>query len=281
MFQRVISNSLKSYFARVKTLRLTMRSKLVLSLLSIAAILLVSSIISVMEYSSMSHYVSELIADDISSINVANKLADMSNTYNLDILEVIGDNVYSGTLPEFDDEYFKSHCDSLRISSAANQASPLADSVMYSYAAYMLTSLELEDVLQSDFIDTRSWYFERLQPRYERLRSDIDRLSTLIYRDLEKNSATFDRGFYRSIIPGIVAVGVGLLLVLMLLFFILAYYVNPLYKMLSGLDAYRTSDKKYTVRFEGDDQLAELNEGISELAGENQQLRRRIKEIRR
>lgn len=258
-----------------------MRSKLVLSLLSIAAILLVSSIISVMEYSSMSHYVSELIADDISSINVANKLADMSNTYNLDILEVIGDNVYSGTLPEFDDEYFKSHCDSLRISSAANQASPLADSVMYSYAAYMLTSLELEDVLQSDFIDTRSWYFERLQPRYERLRSDIDKLSTLIYRDLEKNSATFDRGFYRSIIPGIVAVGVGLLLVLMLLFFILAYYVNPLYRMLAGLDAYRTSDKKYTVRFEGDDQLAELNEGISELAGENQQLRRRIKEIRR
>lgn len=281
MFPRVTSNSLKSYFARVKSLRLTMRSKLVLSLLSIAAILLVSSIISVMEYSSMSHYVSELIADDISSINVANKLADMSNTYNLDILEVIGDNVYSGTLPEFDDEYFKSHCDSLRISSAANQASPLADSVMYSYAAYMLTSLELEDVLQSDFIDTRSWYFERLQPRYERLRSDIDKLSTLIYRDLEKNSATFDRGFYRSIIPGIVAVGVGLLLVLMLLFFILAYYVNPLYRMLAGLDAYRTSDKKYTVRFEGDDQLAELNEGISELAGENQQLRRRIKEIRR
>lgn len=281
MFQRVTSNSLKSYFARVKTLRLTMRSKLVLSLLSIAAILLVSSTISVMEYSSMSHYVSELIADDISSINVANKLADMSNTYNLDILEVIGDDVYSGTLPEFDDEYFKSHCDSLRISSAANQASPLADSVMYSYAAYMLTSLELEDVLQSDFIDTRSWYFERLQPRYERLRSDIDKLSTLIYRDLEKNSATFDRGFYRSIIPGIVAVGVGLLLVLMLLFFILAYYVNPLYRMLAGLDAYRANDKKYTVRFEGDDQLAQLNEGISELAGENQQLRRRIKEIRR
>ncbi len=71
------------------------------------------------------------------------------------------------------------------------------------------------------------------------------------------------------------------MLVLMLLFFMLAYYVKPLYRMLDALNAYRLSDKKYTVRFEGDDQLAELNDGISEIAGENQQLRRRIKELRK
>jgi len=276
-----LTGRLAAGWRKLRPLRLTLKSKLILSLLSIAAILLVSSIISVMEYSSMSNYVSSLIADDISSIKVANRLRDMSNTYNLDILEVIGEDVSAGRLPAFDDEYFKSHCDSLRMSVAANQAAPLADSVMYSYAAYMLTSLELEDVMISDFIDSRSWYFERLQPRYERLLSDLDRLTSIIHQDLVRNSATFERGFYRSIIPGIVAVGVGLLLVLMLLFFILAYYVNPLYRMLDALSAYRSTDKKYTVRFEGDDQLAELNEGISELAGENQQLRRRIREIRR
>ena len=276
-----LTGGLANGWRKLTSVHLKLRSKLILSLLSIAAILLVSSIISVMEYSSMSKYVSSLIADDISSINVANRLRDMSNTYNLDILEVIGEDVSAARLPAFDDEYFKSHCDSLRMSVAANQAAPLADSVMYSYAAYMLTSLELEDVISSDFIDSRSWYFERLQPRYERLRSDMDKLTSVIHQDLVRNSATFERGFYRSVIPGIVAVGVGLMLVLMLLFFILAYYVNPLYRMLDALSAYRSNDKKYTVRFDGDDQLAELNEGISELAGENQQLRRRIREIRR
>ena len=276
-----LTGRLANGWRKLTSVHLKLRSKLILSLLSIAAILLVSSIISVMEYSSMSKYVSSLIADDISSINVANRLRDMSNTYNLDILEVIGEDVSAARLPAFDDGYFKSHCDSLRMSVAANQAAPLADSVMYSYAAYMLTSLELEDVISSDFIDSRSWYFERLQPRYERLRSDMDKLTSVIHQDLVSNSATFERGFYRSVIPGIVAVGVGLMLVLMLLFFILAYYVNPLYRMLDALSAYRSNDKKYTVRFDGDDQLAELNEGISELAGENQQLRRRIREIRR
>ena len=272
--------SIRKFFSRVRGVRLSMRAKLILSLSSIAVILLVSSVISVLEYTSMSDYVSDLIADDISSINVANRLADMSNTYNLQILEVIGDEI-SLRVPDFDDEYFKSHCDSLRMSVASNQVRPLADSVMYSYSAYMLTSLELEDVMQSDFIDSRSWYFERLQPRYDRLRTDLDQLSRSIYKDLERNSATFERGFYRSIIPGIVAVGVGLLLVLMLLFFLLAYYVNPLYKMLEGMDAYRSQDKKYTVKFDGDDQLTQLNNGITELANENRQFRSRIKTIGR
>ena len=77
----------------------------------------------------------------------------------------------------------------------------------------------------------------------------------------------------------IVAVGVGLLLVVMLLFFLLAFYVNPLYRMLDGLNAYRSQDKKYTVKFDGDDQLSQLNDGITELANENRQFRSRIKTL--
>jgi len=257
-----------------------MRGKFVVSLLLIAAILLVSSTISVLQYSKMSTYVSGLIADDISSLSASNKLATMSDIYNLELLKKLGEqgNI---ELPDFDVTYFRSQCDSLRMANSSRINYAYTDSVLYSFAAYMLTSQEFPQVAQSDLIDSRDWYFNRLQPKYDRLRSDIDKLSYSIHQALVKNSETFDRGFYRSIIPGIVAVMVGLLLVLMLMFFVLSYYVNPLRKMLAGLSAYRSTDKKYTVRFEGDDELVELNEGISEIAGENQQLRRRIKEIKR
>lgn len=260
-------------------MKLSIRAKLTLSLSSIGVILLVSSIISVMEYSSMSTYVSDLIADDISSINTAQRLSDVTSRYNLDILAIIGDDAMEG-LPPFDEEAFMSMCDNLKASLKSNAIAPLTDSVAYAYSAYMLTALELDSVLESDFIDTRSWYFDRLQPRFNRLRHDIDALDTAIYRDLEKNSRTFERGFYRSIIPGIVAVGVGLLLVIMLLFFMLAFYVNPIYRMLDALNGYRSFNKKYTYTFEGDDQLAELNSGISEIAGENLLLRKRIKALK-
>ena len=263
---------------RLATWRLSLAAKLTLSLSAIAVILVVSSIISLMEYRRMSSYVSGLIADNINSINVAQKLSEVTDKYNLDILSVIGDE--QALLPTFNQEEFVSRCDSLKKNLTSVSLLPLADSVMYSYAAYMLTTLEFEDVLLSDFIDSRTWYFDRLQPKFNRLRGDIDALSAGMYNDLKKNSETFERGFYRSIIPGLVAVLAGLILVVLLLFFILAYYVRPIYKMLAALRDYRSIGKRYTYNFEGDDQLSELNAGISELAGENHQLRKRLTTLR-
>ena len=256
-----------------------MKMKLTLSLSSIAVVLLVSSFISIMEYSRMSNYVTELIAENIGSINASQRLADASNAYNLQILEVIGENSVK-RLPELRQNDFIAHCDSLKSSLNSPGMMTLADSVLYSYSAYMLTTLELQNVILSDFINAREWYFDRLQPKYNRLSSDINILNTAIYNELQKNSQTFERGFYRSIIPGAVAVAVGLLMVLLLLFFLLAYYVNPVYKMLNGLSNYRSFGSKYSYTFDGDDQLSELNEGITEVVGENIQLRKRIKAMR-
>lgn len=252
-----------------------MKKKLTLSLAAIAVILLISSIISVMEYRSMSSYVSSLIAEDIDCINTARQLSDISNSYNLDVLSVIGDECLID-VPEIDVESFMNRWDSLKVSLASNSMKSLADSVAYSFSAYILTSYEMENVVLSDFIDSKTWYSDRLLPRFHRLHSDIDALSTAIYNDLEQNSTTFEDGFYRSIIPGIVAVGVGLLLVFMLYFFIMSYYVNPLYRILDALKNFTTMEKRYSVHFEGDDELSELNSQITEITTDNQLLRKRI-----
>lgn len=267
-------------YTDVSSKKLTMKLKLILSLSSIAVILLVSSIMSVMEYRRMSNYVSDLMAEDINSVTLAQSLADDTNRFNLEVLTVIGDDSIS-SVPYYDEEGFMAHCDSLRNRSLASTSIvPLADSVVYAYSAYMLTALELPKVVQSDFIDSRIWYFERLQPKYNRLRGYIDQMNEAVYNDLKKNSETFDNGFYRSIIPGIVAVGVGFLLLLMLLFFILSYYVNPINKMLSGLSNYRSYSKRYSYSFDGDDQLVELNDGITQLSEENIRLKKRIAALR-
>ena len=267
-------------FGRLKnwrnSFRLSIKMKMVPALSAIAVILITSGVISILEYRRMSTYVSDMIADDINSINVAQKLATVTDEYNLQILAVIGDDSLN-SLPDFDQQGFVSYCDSLRSSISGGNVLPLTDSVLYSYSAYMLTSLELEQVVHSDFIDSRTWYFERLQPSFKRLNGDIDRLSQAMYDDLQANSEDFDQGFYRSIIPVVVAVAVGILLVIMLMFFIISYYVNPLNKMLSGLDDYQASGRRYSYTFDGDDQLVELNEGITDLTEENRQYRRRIK----
>ena len=263
----------------IRDIHLSLKTKLFLCFSSIAVVLLISSIISGMEYSRMSHYVSDLIADDIYSINVTQKISTLLDGYNLQLLTAIGDSSVT-RLPDFDQERFVATCDSLKASFTEAKLLPLADSVLYSYSAYMLTSLELEDVIKSTFINSRDWYFGRLQPSFNHLSADIDKLSEAIYADLQANSKTFERGFYRSIIPGAVTVGVGIVLVLLLLFFILAYYVNPVYKMLDGIGNYRNYGRRYNYTFDGDDQLSALNTHISEMAEEDRQLRRKLKEYK-
>jgi len=257
-----------------------MRSKLTLGLGSIAAMLLLSSIISVLEYRRMSNYVADLVASNIKSINVAQQLAAKSDEYNLKLLAAIGDD-FSGRLPDFDRQAFLDRCDSLKMSlSSSKEAIPMADSVLYSFTAYMLTSMEFEQVMLSDFVDSRDWYFDRLQPSYRRLRSDIENLSNVAYNDLKENSLTFQDSFYRSIIPGIVSVGVGLLLVLLLYFFIVVYYAVPVSRMLSGLKNYVMAGAKYSYTFEGNDEFAALNGEIADIVDENMELKRRNKMLR-
>ena len=56
----------------------SMRRKLFAGLGSVAAILLTSGVISIIEYRRMSDYVSELIASNIKSINLSQRLSDMT-----------------------------------------------------------------------------------------------------------------------------------------------------------------------------------------------------------
>ena len=259
--------------------RLSMKMKLTLALSAIAVVLLMSCIISLLEYWRMSTYVSDMIADDIRNIHVTQQLVNAVDSYNLELLAVIGDDKLS-SLPDFDRNAFVSYCDSLRESFGVGHTVPLADSVIYAYSAYMLASLELEEVLESDFINTRDWYFERLQPLFGRMRGYLDRLSGTMYEDLEQNSKDFDSGFSRSIIPGIVAVSTGILLVFLLLFFILVYYVKPLYGILHHLKEYLSYRQRYTFTFDGNDQLTEVNNAITDLTEENRQLRRRIQDLK-
>lgn len=256
-----------------------MRKKLFFSLGSLAMILLLSSVISILEYRRMSDYVSELIASNIKSINLSQKLADITQEYNDQMLAVVVQNDIS-LMPDFNLTYFNAQSDSLRSSFTSSKMLPKVDSVVMSFDAFMKTSLKFDEVFLADSVDTGEWFFGSLQPRYTKLRQDLNSLNEVIHDELRDNSADFDAGFYRSIIPGVVSVGAGLLLILLLLYFTMVYYVRPIYRMSDGVDSYRVSGRRYIYEFDGDDQLANINSGLTEIIEENVELKRRLKNLR-
>ena len=262
-----------------KDRRPSMRSKVCLSLGSLAAILLLSGVLAILEYRRMSDYVSELIAANIKSINLSQKLSDITQEYNHQMLAVVVQNDIS-MMPTFDLQHFMAQSDSLKNSFKSEHALPMVDSVVTSFDNFMKTSLKFDEVFLADNVDTGEWFFGTLQPCYNDFRRDMNTLNESIYNELQANSADFDAGFYRSIIPGVVSVGAGLLLILLLLYFTLFDYVRPICKMAEALSAYRSSGRRYNYTFDGDDQLAEINEGIVEVVEENLELKSRVKSLR-
>jgi hypothetical protein len=77
-----------------------------------------------------------------------------------------------------------------------------------------------------------------------------------------------------------VAIGAGFLLIILLFYFIMVYYVKPIYRMSDGIDGYRLSGRRHVYEFDGDDQLANINSGVTELIEENVELKKRIKNFR-
>lgn len=270
---------LPKFFRKKKGLKPSMRRKLFLSLGSLAAILLLSGVISILEYRRMSDYVGELIAANIKSINLSHRLADITEEYNHQMLSVVVQNDIS-IMPDFNLSQFNAQADSLKNSFTSQNALPMVDTVSTSFNEFIRTSMKFDEVFLADSVDTGEWFFGTLQPCYNKFRQDMGVLNDNIHEELRRNSADFDAGFYRSIIPGFVSVAAGLVLIMLLFYFIMAFYVNPIYKMSAGVDNYKLSGRRHTYEFDGDDQLANINTGITELIEENIELKRRIKHLR-
>lgn len=259
--------------------RPSLRKKVYLSLGALAMMLLLSGVISILEYRRVSTYVSDLIASNINSIVLSQRLSDLTQEHNHAMLAVVVQNDIS-QMPEFEDLPFATVADSLRTTFTSQNALPMLDTVVTSFNDFVKTSQKFDMVFLADTVDTGTWFFGTLQPKYNALIQDLGKLNELIHDDLMANSENFDAGFYRSIIPGVVSVCAGLLLICLLLYFTLVNYVKPIYRISEGIDNYRQSARRHAYTMDGDDQLGNINDGVTELIEENLELKHRLKALR-
>ncbi len=255
--------------------RLTMTGKLRLSIGAIVALLLLTMVISIFEFRRMSTYVSDLISDNVETITLTMELAVSMDEYNLNILNAVGRA----------DEITKSNIDTAAVSkNLESLLEPLSrqrysntDSLVIKCNEYFATTRQLDSIIVNDFVDTRDWYFTKLQPEYNDFRRVLEAFNMEVYDDLGDNSVSFDASFYRSIMPSVISVATAIMLCLLLQFFIMVYYVRPLRHMCKSLNAYNQNSLNYSVKFEGDDDVQQLNDGITEIVEENRNLKNRLR----
>lgn len=266
-------------FRRKENKKPSIRRKVVFSLGTLAVIMVLSGVISILEYRRMSDYVSELISANIRSITLSQNLSDITEEYNHQMLSVVIQDDLS-VMPDFDKNYFMSQSDTLKNSITSESTLPVVKEVDASFDHFIETSQKFDEVFLADTVDTGEWFFGTLQPAYNEFCHDMNDLNAAIHQELQDNSRNFDASFYRSIVPGVVCLCAGLLLVMLLLYFTISNYVNPIYKIADGLNSYRSIGKRFGYMMDGDDHLADINAGVTEIIEENIELKQRVKNLK-
>lgn len=260
----------------MKKYKFGIRKKVMLGFIVIALMLFFSGLVAFIEFGRMSNYVSAFITKNLTSINTTRILLDLCDEYNSNLFQQLNVDDQS-QVPELSlNEPFMGYYLNLKEQATIQEEKQLMDSVRYAYAAYMQVSHEVEDVWFSGFDVRRDWYFERLQVVYDKLREYIQRLSLVSQDALTENYDNLRDSYYRSIMPGIVAICAGIILVFLFNYFLNIFLLNPLLKINKGLKSYKEFNSSYDVKFDyGGDQVQELNEAVKDMIEENKSLKRK------
>ncbi len=260
----------------MERIKLSIRQKVLLGSVVIGLMLFLSGVVAYFEFGRMSRYVSTLITDNFKSVNSSRLMMNISDEYNTGLLEYIGrDSNFNPSNLEPDKKFYEllSQLEQFNIS---QEEKNMADSIKYAYVAYVHVVQELEDIWDDGNTARRDWYFNRLQGVYDKLKGYIQSLNLISQKALTDNYYHLKESFYRSIMPCVVAVCVGIILVILFNYFINIYILKPLVKISKGVENYRKFNKSYSVTFDyGGDQIQELNEGIKEIIEENKSLKKR------
>ena len=259
--------------------KLGIKRKVLLGCIVLAIILFFSSLISIFEFTKMNRYVSGVIADNIRSINAARELLSVSEQYNISLMNgLVLDN--EEARPEAAsitrEEELVSSFENLSRSFVTPEERAGADSVLYAYAAYMQVVAEADQMWEHDYAERQHWFFNRLQPVYLQFRGYMMKLTSACQDALIESSQDIREGTYRSLMPGLVSVLVGMIMVLLFNYFLNYYLINPLLKVTAGIKGYRYHGRDYGVKLDNVDELEELNEAVGDIIEQNQAFKREL-----
>lgn len=248
------------------------RKKISLGFVVIGAVLLLSSLIAIYELISMRKSVSSLITDNIASINTSRLMLEVTDEYNFCLLRGMGADS-AATIPDLEhDTRFSNYFNQVKIKFTTEQERAAADSILYAYTAYIHMINKAPAIWHGDYQGRRNWYFNKLYPVYMKLRNYIQMLSEVSQEALADNSQNLSDSFYRSIMPGVVAVSVGIVLVFLFNYFISFYFIRPILLISKGINNYLQYRKSYNVQIDNDDELSELSSNVKELIDTNKSL---------
>lgn len=249
------------------------RKKISLGFVVIGSILFLSSVIAVFEFSRMQRSVTGLMTANINSINTSRMLMELTDEYNFILISrVIIDSSITSAEILYDDR-FDSYIATIKGNFSSKNEIAIADSLALSYSKYLSVISGSRGIMSAGIEQRKEWYENELKPVFSDLRKYKKELGLITQTALAQNSNELHEGYYRSIMPGIIAVGAGIVLVLLFNYFINIYFISPILLISKGIKNYRDFRKSYSVQLDNQDEIEEINIEVRNIIEENKKLK--------
>lgn len=244
------------------------KNKIRLGFITIGILLFLSGIISSLELTRFNRATHNLLSKSQGSIEMSKQMLDAVQEQNTALLLWITDSVHH---PLYDSLIAKGNQDFDRAfqtaqASTLNEPEQLA-TIDRAFKNYMQVVSQVTDSTQL------SWFTDVYKTSYYNLTHTIKEFMVLIQQRTINYTAQLERNAYRASMVGIIALGAGILLIMVFYFMLNNYFVGPILQITKSLKGYVNNRIPFEVSVRTRDEINTLKEYIATLVAANKKSR--------
>lgn len=248
-----------------KGLNMGIKQKIRLGFFALGLLLFFSGLMSYFELNKLSHSTRDMLDASLKNMELSKEMLDAVQDQNTALLQMLvaGDSRYDSLLfigrARFDAAIGKAK---VSIRDLRGLDSIYAANVQYT----TVINTFFADQSKKDRDDLQ-WFVDVYKSSYYNLTASIKNFMISSQSVMDTKTAQLESNAYRATMPGIIALAIAIIIIVMFSYLIDLYYVTPVLKITEGLRNYLNSKIPFKVTMEGRDEVYKLKEYIETMIG--------------
>lgn len=224
----------------------------------IGSLLFLSGIISSLELVRFNKATSELLSRSQGSIELSKNMLDAIQEQNTALLMGISDttNFYDSVRKASREDFNRYF---LQAQSSLKKPHAL-ENIAIANAHYNKIVAQVADT-----VVTIEWFSQVYKTSYYNLTHAIKEFMLSVQHDIIDFTSELESNAYRASMVGIIALGAGILLMVIFFYMINSFFIGPVLKIKQALKGYLSSNIPFEVNITSKDEILTLKESISQL----------------
>lgn len=243
------------------------KSKMSAGFIVIGMLLFLSGAITIFELNSMGSSVQDILNDNLKSIEVSGQMGRASDQINHGVLLAINGKKEEAIAAISEGE--KLFASSYEVAKK-NLTVPREDlSVKMIDSCYLMLKAQADSSILGAVPKQMDWYLTVFSPMQDQLFMAIDTLITVNRKAIDQNINQMKTGTNRAIMPGLIAIFVGIVFVFLFNYFVNIFFITPIVRITQGVENYVKHSIPFRVKVDSKDELERLKNSVEKLIIQN------------